>query len=80
MRVWLRRAELDAILTRRTAEDRGLREVDVDCRRSNLCRGLGTLELGRFHGDTAPGSDHDLVRAVAGGVVSTMREIYNVVD
>ena len=28
----------------------------------------------------APGSDSNLVRAVAGGVVSTVRELYNVVD
>jgi len=28
----------------------------------------------------ALGSDHNLVRAVAGGVVSATRELYNVVD
>ena len=28
----------------------------------------------------APGSDSNLVRAIAGGVVSATRELYNVVD
>lgn len=80
MRVWLRRAELNAMLTRE------LQKV-ADCEGSTLIAGaqIPVTDFDRsnwadFTVTPAPGSDQNLVRAVAGGVVSTTREIYNVVD
>ena len=80
MRVWLRRAELDAMLTRELQKIAG-------CKRSMLIAGA-KIEVTDFeHSNWADftvtpalGSDHNLVRAVAGGVVSAVRELYNVVD
>ena len=80
MRIWLRRAELDAMLTRE------LRRV-AGCDGSILIAGapIPVADFERsnwadFTVTSAPGSDESLVRAVAGGVVSAMRETYNVVD
>ena len=57
------------------------------CERSTLIAGAHISVADFEHSNWADftvtptlGSDHNLVRAVAGGVVSTMREIYNVVD
>ncbi|MEJ7669039.1 MAG: hypothetical protein WKH97_09965 [Casimicrobiaceae bacterium] len=57
------------------------------CERSTLIAGapisVADFELSNWVDFTvapAPGSDQNLVRAVAGGVVSTVRELYDVVD
>ncbi len=80
MRVWLRRVELDAMLTRELQKIAG-------CERSTLFAGaqISVADFDRsnwsvFTVTPALGSDHNLVRAVAGGVVSAVREVYNVVN
>ena len=80
MRMWLHRAELNAMLTRELQKVAG-------CERSTLTTGaqISVADFERsnwadFTVTRAPDSDHNLVRAVSGGVVSTARELYNVVD
>ncbi len=80
MRMWLRRVELDAMLTAELQKIAG-------CERSTLIAGapisIADFEHSNWSDFTvtpAPGSDDNLVRAVAGGVVSATRELYNVVD
>ena len=80
MRMWLPRAELHAMLTRELHKIAG-------CERSTLRAGP-QIEVTDFEHSNwsdftvtpAPGSDANLVRAVAGGVVSAVRELHNVVD
>ncbi len=77
MRVWLHRTELNAMLT-------GELQKIAGCKRSTLIAGA-QLEVTDFEHSNwadftvtpAPGSDSNLVRAVAGGVVSTARELYS---
>ncbi|MEJ7669582.1 MAG: hypothetical protein WKH97_12770 [Casimicrobiaceae bacterium] len=78
--MWLRRAELDAMLTRELQKIAG-------CGGSTLTAGapipVADFDLSNWADFTvtpARGSDSNLVRAVAGGVVSAARELYNVVD
>jgi len=80
MRMWLRRAEINTMLTAELQKIAG-------CERSTLIAGvqITVADFDRANWATftvtpAPVSDHDLVRAVAGGVVSAARELYNVVD
>jgi len=80
MRMWLRRAALDAMLTRELQKIAG-------CEKSTLIAGapISVADFERsnwadFTVTPARGSDDSLVRAVAGGVVSATRELYNVVD
>ncbi len=80
MRMWLRRAEINAMLTGE------LRKI-AGCGGSMLIAGaqIPVADFDRsnwadFTVTPAPGSDANLVRAVAGGVVSAVRELYNVVD
>ncbi len=80
MRMWLHRAELNAMLT-------GELQKIADCERSTLRAGaqISVADFERsnwadFTLTPAPGSDSNLVRAVAGGVVSATRDIYNIVD
>ncbi|MEJ7667905.1 MAG: hypothetical protein WKH97_04040 [Casimicrobiaceae bacterium] len=80
MRIWLHRAELNAMVTRELQKIAG-------CAGSTLIAGAQISVADFEHSNwadftvaPAPGSDQNLVRAVAGGVVSTARELYNVVD
>jgi len=80
MRMWLHRAELNAMLT-------GELQKIAGCEGSTLIAGAQISVADFEHSNwadftvtPAPGSDSNLVRAVAGGVVSTARELYNVVD
>ena len=75
--MWLHRAELNAMLTRELQKIAG-------CERATLIAGaqvsVADFDNSNWAGFTvtpALGSDANLVRAVAGGVVSTGREIYN---
>ncbi len=79
VRIWLRRAELDA----RLAE---LQKI-AGCEGSTLIAGaqipvtdFEQSNWADFAVTPAPGSDAPLVHVVAGGVVSSTRELYNVVD
>ena len=78
--MWQHRGELDAMLTRELQKIAG-------CHGSTLTVGarIAVTDFYRsnwsdFTVTPAPGSDDNLVRAVAGGVVSATRELYNVVD
>lgn len=53
MRMWLHRAELNAMLTRELQKIAGCEGSDADRRSAALGRGLRTHELGRFHGDAS---------------------------
>jgi hypothetical protein len=80
MRVFLRRTELDAMLTRELQKIAG-------CKGSTLVAGpqITVIDFDDsnwtdYTVKPAPRSHENLVRAVAGGVVSQTRELYNVVD
>jgi len=80
MRVWLRRAELDAMLTRELQKIAGCGGCAVIAGPRMPVTDFDRSNWSDFTVTPALGSDANLVRAVAGGVVSTGREIYNVVD
>ncbi len=78
--MWLRRAELNAMLTRELQKIAG-------CERSTLIAGAPISVADFEHSNWADftvtpalGSDSNLVRAVTGGVVSAVRELYNVAN
>jgi len=80
MRVWLRRAELNAMLTGELQRIGGCENSTLSAGQRIAVSDFEHSNWADFTVTPAPGSDSNLVRAVAGGVVSAVRELYNVVD
>ena len=78
--MWLHRAELNAMLTRELQKIAGCEGSSVHAGAQITVGDFERSNWADFTVTPAPGSDSNLVRAVAGGVVSTARELYNVVD
>lgn len=78
MRMWLRRAELNVMLTRELQKIAGCEGSTVIAGAQIPVADFDHSNWADFTATPAPGSDENLVRAVGGGVVSTMRELYNV--
>jgi hypothetical protein len=79
--LWLRRAELNVILTRRLQSVPGCADCTVRVGPSVPVDDFEKSNWSEFVVTAAPGSLEEWkVRAVAGGVVSEAREVYNVVD
>ena len=80
MRVWLRRIELEAMLTRELQKIPGCAGATLATGPQLTVGDFTKCNWATFECRPAPASDVRLVPAVAGGVVSTLRELYNVAD
>ena len=78
--MWQHRGKLDAMLTRELQKIAGCDGSMLIAGAQNPVADFEHSNWADFTVTPAPGSDDNLVRAVAGGVVSAMRETYNVVD
>lgn len=81
MRVWLRRSELNAMLTRQLQGIPGCAGCSVRVGAAIAVDDFEKRNWSEYDVTTAPGSLEEWkVRAIAGGGVSDARELYNVVN